>query len=82
MIPPITLPPERGGSPARRQRAPMTELRTLPEVAVLLRVSERTIRRLVAAGRLRPKYVGRRPVFTDREIEAYLAHANEPGRAA
>lgn len=60
----------------------MTELFTLAEVATRLRVSERTVRRLVAAGRIRPKYVGRRPLVTDREIEAYLAHANEPDRAA
>lgn len=60
----------------------MTELFTIAEVAARLRVSERTVRRLIAAGRIRPKYVGRRPVVTDREIDAYLAHANQPAHGA
>jgi len=57
-------------------------LLTIPEVAGRLRVSTRTVRRLVKAGRIRPRYVGRRPLVTEREIEAYLAHATKPGGGA
>ena len=53
----------------------MTELHTLPEVAVRLRVSLSTVRRLVASGQLRILRVGRRPLVTTRELEAYLAAA-------
>lgn len=51
----------------------MTELLTLLEVAERLRISQRTVRRLVAAGRLRVVHVGRRPLVTVREFEAYIA---------
>lgn len=57
----------------------MTEgrlLHTLDEVAVLLRVSERTVRRLVARGELRVKHVGRKPLVTDRELAAFLARGD------
>lgn len=56
----------------------MTELYTLEEVAKRLRVSERTVSRLIAAGRLRPKRIGSRVLVTDREIEAFIAHRDAP----
>lgn len=49
------------------------ELWTLAETAERLRVSERTVRRLIAAGRIRATRVGRRPLVTSREIAAYVA---------
>lgn len=51
----------------------MTLLLTLEEVAAALRVSKKTVRRLVAAGRIRVKHVGRRPLVTSTELEAYIA---------
>jgi len=51
------------------------ELFTISEVADKLRVSVRTVRRLVASGQLRVVRVGRRPLVTSRELEAYLAAA-------
>jgi excisionase family DNA binding protein len=53
----------------------VSELLTLDEVAAALRVSRRTVERLVAAGRLRPVHVGRRPLITAVELEAYVAAA-------
>jgi excisionase family DNA binding protein len=50
----------------------MAELLTLTEVAEKLRVSRRTVERLIAAGRIRPTRVGRRVLVTDRELEAYI----------
>lgn len=51
----------------------MAELFTVDEVAEKLRVSRRTVERLVAAGRIRVVRVGRRTLVTDRELEAYIA---------
>lgn len=51
----------------------MTELLTLAEVAARLRVSVSTVRRFVAAGQLRPVYVGRKPLVTVREFEAFVS---------
>lgn len=48
-------------------------LLTLDEAAAVLRVSVRTVQRLVASGQLRPIYVGRLPRFTEKELEAYCA---------
>ena len=53
----------------------MNRLLTTDDVAALLGVSPRTIRRLVSLGQLRPVYVGRLPRFTEAEIEAYCAAA-------
>lgn len=53
----------------------MTELLTLQETAARLRVSVRTIQRLIAAGHLRPTKIGRRTLVAEREIETYLAAA-------
>lgn len=49
---------------------------TLDQVAEILHVSRRTVERLVASGQLRVKHVGRRPIVTDRELEAYIAAAD------
>jgi excisionase family DNA binding protein len=51
----------------------MTRLLTPSEVADVLQVSVRQVRRLVASGQLRPVYVGRLPRFTETEVRAYLA---------
>jgi excisionase family DNA binding protein len=51
----------------------MTELLTPIEVAAQLRVSRRTLERLVAQGRIRPVRIGRLPRFEQREIDAYVA---------
>ena len=53
----------------------MTRLLTTNEVAAMLGVSSRTVRRLVASGQIRPVYVGRLPRFTEAEIEAYCSAA-------
>ena len=58
------------------------ELLTVPEVAIRLRVSERTVRRLIHDGRLRPARIGRRTLVTSRELDAYVAHAEGRGRVA
>jgi excisionase family DNA binding protein len=50
-------------------------LLTLDEAASVLRVSVRTVQRLVASGQLRPIYVGRLPRFTTTELEAYCTAA-------
>jgi excisionase family DNA binding protein len=51
----------------------MTELLTLNEVAGRLRVSTRTVQRLMRSGQLRFVKIGARTLVTDKEVEAYLA---------
>lgn len=53
----------------------MTELLTYAQVAERLHVSVRGVQRLVASGQLRVIRVGRRPLITDKELEAYIAAA-------
>ena len=53
----------------------MNRLLTTNDVAEILGVTPRTIRRLVASGQLRPVYVGRLPRFTEAEIQAYCSAA-------
>lgn len=53
----------------------MTVLLTYEEVAARLHVTVRTVRRLVAAGQLRPVRVGRKPLITEREYEAFISAA-------
>lgn len=53
----------------------MNRLLSTNDVAALLGVSARTVRRLVSSGQLRPVYVGRLPRFTEQEVEAYCAAA-------
>ena len=54
----------------------MAELLTLDEVAERLRVSRRTVERLIQSGRIRPTRVGARTLVTDKELEAYVAAAS------
>jgi excisionase family DNA binding protein len=51
----------------------VTDLLTLDEAAARLRVSRRTVQRLIAEGRIRPVRIRRRVLVTPRELEAYLA---------
>lgn len=51
----------------------MTSLYTLDEVAAHLRVSLRTVRRFVSSGQLRAVKMGRKPLVTERELEAFVA---------
>ena len=51
----------------------MERLLTTNDVAEVLGVSPRTVRRLIASGQLRPVYVGRLPRFTEAEIRAYCS---------
>jgi len=51
----------------------VNEILTPDEVAAQLKVSRRTIERLVRAGRLRPLHIGRSTRFEQREIDAYVA---------
>lgn len=53
----------------------MIKLLTLDEAADAMRVSVRTVHRLVASGQLRPTRIGRRTLFRESEIEAYLSAA-------
>ena len=53
----------------------MTKLLTLPEAAEALRISVRTVQRLIASGQLRPIHIGRRTLITEQECEAYLSAA-------
>lgn len=51
----------------------MTELLTPTEVAERLRVSRRTVERLIASGQVRAIKVGRRTLVTAFEVEAFIA---------
>lgn len=53
----------------------MTELLTYAEVAERLHCSVRKVRRLVASGQIRVIRVGKQPLITDKEFEAYVAAA-------
>lgn len=53
----------------------MTHLLTLREAAHELRVSLRTVNRLVETGQLRLTKIGRRSLVTEPELEAYVAAA-------
>jgi excisionase family DNA binding protein len=52
-----------------------TVLLTVPEAADRLRVSRRTLERLIAAREVRPVRIGRRVLVSEREVESYLAAA-------
>jgi excisionase family DNA binding protein len=52
----------------------MTELLTLDEVAAILRISRRSVHRLIAAGRIRVVHPSPgRTLVTQREVDAYVA---------
>ena len=48
-------------------------LLTVSESADRLRLSRRTVERLIASGRIRPVRIGRRVLVTERELEAFVA---------
>lgn len=54
----------------------MPELWKLDEAADKLRVSRRTVERLIATGQIRPTRIGSRTFISDRELEAYVAAAS------
>ncbi len=61
----------------------MTELRTVDEAAKRLRISRRSLYRLIDAGRIRVVHpTPGRTMVTDREIEAHLASLEKRRRAA
>lgn len=51
----------------------MPELKTVDEVAPILRVRPVTVRRLIAIGKLPYVKVGKRYCFTDEHIKAFIA---------
>ena len=56
----------------------MTELLTLDEVAARLRVSRRTVERLVRAGRIRALRISERRIAVEaREVDAFVAAARK-----
>ena len=55
-----------------RTRDEEQDMLTYAQVAKLLQVSERTIKRLVASGRLKSSRVGRQRRFARADVEAYL----------
>lgn len=56
-----------------------TEVLTLDEAAERMRISRRTVERLIASGEVRPLRIGRRVLVTAREVEAYLSAAYRRG---
>jgi excisionase family DNA binding protein len=50
----------------------ISEFMTAKDVAAQLRVSERTVRRLIATGALRVRRVGRAVRISPADLEAYL----------
>jgi excisionase family DNA binding protein len=53
----------------------VTQLFTLQEAAAILRVSVRTVQRLIGSGQIRPTRIGRRTLITEQELDAYAAAA-------
>lgn len=58
------------------------EVMTLEEVAQFLRVSERTVQRLIADGKLTGIKVGRQWRFRQADVVAALGNLEQPTRAA
>jgi excisionase family DNA binding protein len=52
-------------------------LHTVDETAELLRVCSKTVRRLIASGKLRAQRVGSRYRLAEADIRAYLAGTSE-----
>lgn len=67
--------PKQAGTPARvpAPAPPAAPLRSVSDVATQLAVSERTVRRLIAAGDLVPLRIGRSVRVAEHELQAYLA---------
>lgn len=53
----------------------MTVLLTVPEVVARLRVSRRTVERLIATGELRATRVGRRTLVSETDLDTYVRTA-------
>ena len=65
-------------APAGSGREPtVPRMLTLPEAAAVLRVSPRTIRREVAARRLRCVRIGRRLLFDPSDVSRFVAARKE-----
>jgi excisionase family DNA binding protein len=60
-------------APASASAAPLRPLLTVPEVAALLRLSPRSIRRLIADGRLPVVRLGRAIRIRPQDVEALVA---------
>lgn len=58
----------------------MTELLTIEQAAERLHHSPRTIQRWISEGRLRVVRFGKRPLVTETELEAFIAHQETVGR--
>ncbi len=54
----------------------MTPLLTVTQAAEQLRVSRRTLYRLVGEGQLRPTRIRGRTLFTEKELAAFVAAAS------
>jgi excisionase family DNA binding protein len=52
----------------------MPELKTIDEVAPILRIKPVTVRRLVSEGKLPYVKIGRRYYFTDEHLKTFIAH--------
>lgn len=52
----------------------MPELRTIDEVAPILRIKPVTVRKLVSNGTLPYVKIGKRYCFTDEHIKTFIAH--------
>jgi excisionase family DNA binding protein len=52
----------------------MPELKTIDEVAPILRIKPVTVRRLVSEGKLPYVKIGRRYCFTDEHLKTFIAH--------
>jgi excisionase family DNA binding protein len=60
----------------------VSDLLAPEDVARILKVSVRTVRRLTSRGELRAVYPGRFPRYTEREVEAYIASLSKRRRVA
>lgn len=59
----------------------MTELMTLEQVSERTHYSVRSLQRWIAEGRLRVVRFGKRPLVTDRELEAFIQAPGDGGEA-
>jgi excisionase family DNA binding protein len=69
---PASAPASRGTGSARRGQ-PITKLLTIDEVAEVLNVSPRTVRRLIDEGALPVHRLGRLVRISDDDLAAFLA---------
>lgn len=50
---------------------------TQAQVAEMLQVDVRTVRRATKSGELRPTYIGRLPRYLPSDVQAYMAHRRQ-----